>query len=198
MLRRICADSSTPMAVSRFGNQPGLGARRVCRSAQLRQHRARLDAFLQGAGFQLRRRHKVSAPQMGFDKTLGAIWFRNTSWSFPSMGTTLASSERRDHAVKQRPAEETLMRTHHRRHPPALPTACLTTWPAVPRAPSRLRYYSTTRDRRLRRPGKETGRHSDTLVVLTDESRHRCRDQVRLCLGSVSTWYWRPNIWRCC
>ncbi len=62
-----------------------------CLPAQLRQHGFSTH-FLQGAGLRFMAKDKVM-PQMGFDKTLGRDWFRNTSYlEFPGAWTTRPSS----------------------------------------------------------------------------------------------------------
>ena len=98
-------------------------------------------------------------PQMGFDKTLGRDWFRNTSYlEFPGHGRQGLLRGRRDLREAAAPAEETLdADPAHRRHPPALLGACRLPGPLPERQAGRGG-LSRRRDRRLpRRPG-ETGR----------------------------------------
>ncbi|HHW2386176.1 TPA: sulfatase-like hydrolase/transferase, partial [Pseudomonas aeruginosa] len=72
-------DSGTPKGVELLNNP---ARARECLPAQLRQHGFSTH-FLQGAGLRFMAKDKVM-PQMGFDKTLGRDWFRNTSYlEFP-------------------------------------------------------------------------------------------------------------------
>ncbi|WP_164171779.1 sulfatase-like hydrolase/transferase, partial [Stenotrophomonas maltophilia] len=68
-------DSGTPKGVELLNNP---ARARECLPAQLRQHGFSTH-FLQGAGLRFMAKDKVM-PQMGFDKTLGRDWFRNTSY----------------------------------------------------------------------------------------------------------------------
>lgn len=169
-------DSGTPKGVELLNNP---ARARECLPAQLRQHGFSTH-FLQGAGLRFMAKDKVM-PQMGFDKTLGRDWFRNTSYlEFPWGMDDKAFFEGAATYVKQlrqqkKPWMLTLL-TVGTHQPYSAPADYLARYPSAKQAA--VAYLDDAIDAFLADLEKQ-GVLRDTLVVLTSDESHGV-DQVRL------------------
>ncbi|HIE1869335.1 TPA: LTA synthase family protein [Pseudomonas aeruginosa] len=169
-------DSGTPKGVELLNNP---ARARECLPAQLRQHGFSTH-FLQGAGLRFMAKDKVM-PQMGFDKTLGRDWFRNTSYlEFPWGMDDKAFFEGAATYVKQlrqqkKPWMLTLL-TVGTHQPCSAPADYLARYPSAKQAA--VAYLDDAIDAFLADLEKQ-GVLRDTLVVLTSDESHGV-DQVRL------------------
>lgn len=169
-------DSGTPKGVELLNNP---ARARECLPAQLRQHGFSTH-FLQGAGLRFMAKDKVM-PQMGFDKTLGRDWFRNTSYlEFPWGMDDKAFFEGAATYVKQlrqqkKPWMLTLL-TVGTHQPYSAPADYLARYPNAKQAA--VAYLDDAIGAFLADLEKQ-GVLRDTLVVLTSDESHGV-DQVRL------------------
>ncbi|MEW3553042.1 sulfatase-like hydrolase/transferase [Pseudomonas aeruginosa] len=161
----------------RAAEQPGPGQGVLARPAAP----ARFSThFLQGAGLRFMAKDKVM-PQMGFDKTLGRDWFRNTSYlEFPWGMDDKAFFEGAATYVKQlrqqkKPWMLTLL-TVGTHQPYSAPADYLARYPSAKQAA--VAYLDDAIDAFLADLEKQ-GVLRDTLVVLTSDESHGV-DQVRL------------------
>lgn len=169
-------DSGTPKGLELLNNPTRA---QDCLPAQLHQHGFSTH-FLQGAGLRFMAKDKIM-PRMGFDKTQGRDWFRNTPYlEFPWGMDDKAFFEGAQTYVQQlrkqkKPWMLTLL-TVGTHQPYSAPEDYLARYPDAKRAA--IAYLDDAVDAFLSGLEKQ-GVLKDTLVIITSDESHGI-DQVRL------------------